>query len=53
MRKDGDGDGQIMMAEFSIKHSAATVAELARYDLNGDGVITPNEAVQKNRSVRK
>jgi len=47
--KDGDGDGQIMMAEFSSTWSAAKVAEFARYDLNGDGVITPKEALNHSR----
>ena len=49
--KDGDGDGQIIMAEFATTWSAAKVAEFARYDLNGDGVITPKEAAGKNRSA--
>ena len=47
--KDDDGDGQIMMAEFSGTWSAAKVAEFARYDLNGDGVITPKEALNNSR----
>ena len=45
--KDADADGQIMMAEFSSTWSAAKAAEFARYDVNGDGIITPKEAAQK------
>src|SRR5262249_26022092 len=38
-----DGDGQIEMWEFSSNWTEQTVREFQKYDLNGDGVITPEE----------
>lgn len=46
VRNDQDGDGQIMMHEFTSEWSEAKAAEFARYDLNGDGIIVPSEALQ-------
>jgi hypothetical protein len=40
---DRDGDGQIEMWEYSTNWTEQTVREFQRYDLNGDGVITPEE----------
>ena len=45
IQKDKDEDGQISMAEFSNSWSDATVSEFFRYDLDGDGVITPKECL--------
>jgi Ca2+-binding EF-hand superfamily protein len=45
IQKDKDEDGQVTMAEFSNSWSDATVAEFLRYDLDGDGVITPKECL--------
>jgi hypothetical protein len=42
-RMDKDGDGQISMWEYSSTWNDATAAEFAKYDLNGDGVITAEE----------
>ncbi len=49
IRNDRDGDGQIMMHEFSTTWSAAKVAEFNDYDLNGDGIITPQECLEALR----
>lgn len=43
--RDANGDGQVSMVEFSSKWSQAEALEFARYDKNGDGIITPDEAV--------
>lgn len=43
-RNDADGDGQVSMHEFSRTWSESKAREFARYDQNGDGVITPAEA---------
>jgi Ca2+-binding EF-hand superfamily protein len=43
---DKDGDGQLMLGEFAPDGSAAQRQAFARYDTNGDGVITPDEAVR-------
>lgn len=44
-RNDADGDGQIAMAEFSSSWDDQKAAEFTRWDRNGDGVITPKEAL--------
>lgn len=43
---DSDRDGQVKMAEFASRWSDAKVAEFLKYDLNGDGLITPLEALR-------
>jgi hypothetical protein len=50
-RSDADADGQIMMAEYASTWSDAKVSEFLKYDLNADGVITPQEclAVEKKK----
>ena len=40
---DTDGDGQIEMSEFATVWSDDKAREFAKYDLNGDGVITADE----------
>jgi len=45
-RKDLDGDGQVAMSEFSSAWSDDKAAEFQRWDLNGDGIITPEEALR-------
>lgn len=42
-RNDADADGQVLMCEFASVWSEAKAGEFGRYDLNGDGVITPPE----------
>lgn len=42
---DADEDGQIHMSEYSVVWSESKAEEFARYDLNGDGFITPKEAL--------
>jgi Ca2+-binding EF-hand superfamily protein len=44
-RSDADGDGQVAMAEFSSSWNDAKAAEFAGWDRNGDGIITPKEAL--------
>jgi len=51
--KDRDGDGQVVMAEYASDWSDARVSEYLQYDVNGDGVITPREAIDaQGRGVR-
>jgi hypothetical protein len=45
--KDANGDGQVLMSEYSRSWSKSTVAEYRRYVLNDDGVITPKEAAKQ------
>lgn len=44
-RNDTDGDGQILMSEYAPAWTDATAAEFMKYDLNGDGFITPKECL--------
>lgn len=50
--RDGDenGDGQIAMAEFGGTLSESTLVEFARFDGNGDGLITPDECMLATKS---
>ncbi|MEO8499228.1 MAG: hypothetical protein ABI614_29535, partial [Planctomycetota bacterium] len=44
-RSDANADGQVAMAEFATSWSDSVVKEFGQFDLNHDGVITPNEAL--------
>src|SRR5690606_2547308 len=44
-RSDADGDGQVLMNEFSSSWNAETLAEFMKWDLNNDGIITVRECV--------
>ncbi len=43
IERDTDGDAQLTLSEFSPRLRATEVAEFNRYDLNGDGLLTPAE----------
>lgn len=45
-RSDVDADGQVMMHEYSSAWSDSKVEEFLKIDLNGDGIITPFEALE-------
>jgi Ca2+-binding EF-hand superfamily protein len=45
-RNDANADGQVAMAEFSASWSNSTAGEFSKFDLNGDGLITPKECLQ-------
>lgn len=44
-RSDANGDGQVMMNEFSSSWDANTLAEFLKWDLNSDGIILPRECL--------
>lgn len=44
--RDKNADGQIMMNEYSDVWTDEKAQEFLRYDLNGDGVITPQECLK-------
>lgn len=46
-KNDADHDGQIAMGEYAKTWDDAKAAEFAKYDRNGDGLITPAECLQK------
>ncbi len=47
VRKDADEDGQVSMAEYARGGwSNALAEEFAKYDLNGDGIVTPEECLK-------
>jgi hypothetical protein len=45
--RDKNGDGQVLMSEYSRSWSSRLVAEFRRYDANDDGVITAKEVARK------
>jgi Ca2+-binding EF-hand superfamily protein len=53
LRNDSDGDGQIMMAEYAPAWTDATAADFMKYDLNGDGYITPKECLAALEAMKK
>jgi len=48
-RSDENGDGQVLMAEYATAWTTSKVSEFAKYDLNGDGVITAKECMKAER----
>lgn len=44
-RSDANGDGQVMMHEYSTTWTDDKVAEFAKFDLNSDGIITGRECL--------
>lgn len=51
LRSDVDADGQVAMVEYSTSWSDSTAAEFQKYDLDGDGFITPQEVLASLASV--
>jgi len=51
MTADTSGDGEVSMSEYmKVKgETEAAAKEFAQYDLNNDGVITPQEAVKTQK----
>ena len=43
LQRDADGDGQLSLLEYSPRATAADVAAFRPLDLNGDGLLTPQE----------
>ena len=44
--KKMDASGQILMADFTDKWTDEQVKAFQKYDLNNDGVITPDEVLK-------
>lgn len=53
-RDDADGDGQVAMAEYSVNWSDSVMSDFNQFDLNQDGMITPQECLKagENGAVR-
>ena len=45
LRSDADSDGQVAMVEYATNWTDTTAAEFAKFDLDGDGFITPQECL--------
>jgi len=45
-RDDADGDGQVAMAEYSVTWSDSVMDDFNQFDLNQDGIITPQECLK-------
>jgi Ca2+-binding EF-hand superfamily protein len=52
-RNDSDADGQVMMSEYLSEKSDSKASDFAKYDLNGDGVITPQECLEVEGKGKK
>jgi Ca2+-binding EF-hand superfamily protein len=52
-RNDEDADGQITMAEYATLWNDAKATEFAKFDLDGDGVITPRECLRSQELETK
>lgn len=52
-RNDADGDGQVVMAEYASLWSETKASEFAKFDLDGDGVITPRECLRAQEADLK
>lgn len=52
-RNDADGDGQVVMAEYASLWSETKATEFAKFDLDGDGVITPRECLRAQEADLK
>lgn len=50
VQKDADADGQVSMAEFATEWTDAKAAEFQKYDLNNDGIITPEECLRAEKA---
>lgn len=53
LNRDGDGDGQLTLAEFAASKSRAELDEFARLDRNGDGVVTATEYLSRTAAPAK
>ncbi|MEN1681025.1 MAG: calcium sensor EFh, partial [Planctomycetota bacterium] len=45
--RDRDGDGQVAMHEYASSWSDRRAEEFARYDGDGDGFVSPSEALKR------
>ncbi len=50
---DGDGDGQLTLAEYAELGSASADKDFARYDRNQDGLVTPHEVLGRAASAKR
>lgn len=48
-RNDANGDGQVVMSEFSTTWNDTKIGEFNKYDADGDGLITAEEAVAADK----
>lgn len=53
LRQDADADGQVAMVEYATSWTDSTAAEFQKYDLDGDGFITPQECLASVAPVKK
>jgi hypothetical protein len=45
LERDGDGDGQLTLAEYGTAGTSSADESFARYDRNHDGLLTPREVL--------
>jgi hypothetical protein len=52
LSRDADGDGQLTLSEYASGGTATAQLEFSRFDLNGDGVLTPQEYLKVNKPAK-
>lgn len=52
-RNDVDADGQVAMAEYMTELTDSKAAEFLKFDLDGDGIITPEECLEVEGKAKK
>lgn len=50
IRRDANGDAQLSLAEFAPKATRSELERFARYDINGDGMITTEECLRAGQA---
>ena len=45
LRNDANADGQVMMVEYAATWTETAAAEFSKYDVDGDGFISPEECL--------
>jgi Ca2+-binding EF-hand superfamily protein len=53
LRSDTNSDGQVMMSEYATSWSETTVTAFGQYDLDSDGIITPEECLAVEKTKKK
>jgi Ca2+-binding EF-hand superfamily protein len=53
LRNDANADGQVMMVEYAATWTETAAAEFSKYDVDGDGFISPEECLAVEQLKKK